>query len=203
MTDAHTIAASPRRARRSRWARWWGPVAVTAVLALLAGGWPLIDSWISGDERVRAGTVFRVGPSEDRRAWFRVGDGWTLDRGGTTPSRRFVLRHGDVDLSVSYISLQRAADAERLWSGLRDTLLVGDPDARLGPPRPVTADAGARGEAGAVGRDGDTGTAVVYAGPKDTFAISLIAVAPADTPAVEWLPADDVMRSLTFTEEAL
>jgi len=176
---------------------------VTAVLALLAGGWPLIDSWISGDERVRAGTVFRVGPSEDRRAWFRVGDGWTLDRGGTTPSRRFVLRHGDVDLFVSYISLQRAADAERLWSGLRDTLLVGDPDAHLGPPRPVTADAGARGEAGTVGRDGDTGTAVVYAGPKDTFAISLIASAPADTPAVERLPADEVLRSLTFTEGAL
>jgi len=200
MTDAHTIAASPRRGRRSR---WWGPAAVAAVLVLLAGGWPLIDSWISGDERVRAGTVFRVGPSEDRRAWFRVGEGWTLDRGRTTPSRRFVLRHGDVDLSVSYISLPRAADADRLWSGLRDTLVVDDPDARLGAPRPVTADAGARGEAGAVERDGDTGSAVIYTGPKDTFAISLIAVAPADTRAVELRPADDVLRSLTFTREAL
>lgn len=202
MTDARATAAPPcpSRARRSR---RWGPAAVAVVLALFAGGWPLIDSWIRGDERVRAGTVFRVGPGEDRRAWFRVGEGWTLDRGDTRPSRRFVLRHGDVDLSVSYISLPAANDADRLWSGLRDTLRVRDPDALLGPSQPLTADAGALGRTGDVGRDGDTGRAAIYTGPKDTFAISLIALAPADTPAAERLPADDVLRSLTFTEAAL
>jgi hypothetical protein len=195
MTDARTLAAS----RRSR---WWGPLAVVAVLALLAGGWLWIDSWISGDERVRAGTVFRVGPGADDYAWFRVGDGWTLDRAATTPSRRFVLRREGVDLSIAYISLARAEDADNLWTGLRDTVRVADPHARLGPPQSLIADAGAAGQSGVLVLDGDTGRAAIFRGPRDAFAIRLIALAPPDTPDPVWLPARDVVRSLTFTEEA-
>ncbi|WP_406281920.1 hypothetical protein [Embleya sp. NBC_00896] len=194
MTDARTIAG-PRRAR------WWGPIAVVAVLALLAGGWPLINAWISGDERVEEGTVFRVGPA-DHRAWFRVGAGWTLDRAATKPSRRFVLRHGDVDLSVVYISLPSAEDADHLWSGLRDTVRVADRDARLGPPGPLIADDGAAGMVGTLTRSGRSGRAVIYRGPEDAFAIRLIALAPPDTPDPEWLPIRTAMRSLTFTEGA-
>ncbi|MFI6582267.1 hypothetical protein [Embleya sp. NPDC050493] len=195
MTDAR-IRSGPRRAR------WWGPLAVAAVLVLLAGGWPLIGSWIAGDERVTAGTVFRVGPDEHHRAWFRVGSGWTLDQAATTPSRVFVLRHGDVDLSVAYISLPRSDDADALWSGLRETVRVADRHARLGPPGPVVADAGAQGMAGTLTRGGDTGRAVIYPGPDDAFAIRLIALAPPDSTDPEWLPVRDVMRSLTFTEAA-
>ncbi|MYV99275.1 hypothetical protein [Streptomyces sp. SID3343] len=196
MTDARTLAASRR-------ARWWGPLAVIAVLALLTGGWPLIDSWISGDERVRAGTVFRVGPDSDDYAWFRIGDdGWTLDRAATTPSRQFVLRREGVDLSIAYISLARAEDADNLWTGLRDTVRVADPHARLGPPQSLIADAGAAGVFGTLVQDGDTGRAAIFRGPQDAFAIRLIALAAPGTPDPVWLPARDVMRSLTFTEEA-
>ncbi|MEU0934378.1 MULTISPECIES: hypothetical protein [unclassified Embleya] len=194
MTDAR-MRSGPRRAR------WWGPLAVAAVLVLLAGGWPLIGSWISGDERITTGTVFRVGP-DGHRAWFRVGSGWTLDQAATTPSRVFVLRHGDVDLSIAYISLPRAEDADALWSGLRRTIRVGDPHARLGPPAPLIADAGAQGMAGTLIRGGDTGRAVIYPGPEDAFAIRLLALAPARTTDPQWLPVRDVLRSLTFTEEA-
>ncbi|MFI6983384.1 hypothetical protein ACIBSV_32885 [Embleya sp. NPDC050154] len=195
MTDAR-FRTGPRRAR------WWGPFAVAAIVVLLAGGWPLIDSWIAGDKRVRAGTVFRVGPDEDHRAWFRVGSGWTLDQAATTPSRVFVLRHGAVDLSIAYISLPRAEDADALWTGLRDTVRVGDRHARLGAPVPLTADAGAQGMVGTLDRGDDTGRAVIYPGPEDAFAIRLIALAPPDTADPDWLPVRDVMRSLTFTEEA-
>lgn len=195
MTDAR-ILPGPRRAR------WWGPLAVAAVLVLLTGGWPLIDSWISGDERVRAGTVFRVGPDDDHRAWFRVGAGWILDQAATAPSRLFVLRHGDVDLSVAYISLPRTENADALWTGLRDTLRVGDRHARLGVPVPLVAHAGARGMVGTVARDGDTGQAVIYPGPEDAFAIRMIALAPPATADPQWAQVADVLRSLTFTEGA-
>src|SRR3954454_7640089 len=201
MTDARALHASAVSAA-SRRTRWWGPLAVVVVLALFSGGWPLIDSLISADQRVRAGTVFRVGPGSDDYAWFRVGAGWTLDRAATTPSRRFVLRREGVDLSIAYLSLPRAEDADNLWTGLRDTVRVADAHARLGPPQSLVADAGAAGVFATLVQAGDTGRAAILRGPQDAFAIRLIALAPPGTPDPVWLPARDVMRSLTFTEEA-
>ncbi|MGC0416655.1 hypothetical protein [Embleya sp. AB8] len=195
MTDAR-ILPGPRRAR------WWGPLAVVAVLVLLVGGWSLIDSAIAGDKGIRAGTVFRVGPDDRHYAWFRVGPGWTLDQAATTPSQVFVLRHGDVDLSVAYLSLPRTEDADALWTGLRDTVRVADRHARLGAAGPTIAAAGARGLVGTLTQSGDIGRAVIYPGPGNTFAIRLIALAPPATAAAQWPPVQDVLRSLTFTEEA-
>lgn len=195
-----TAALPPRRPP------WWGALAVLAVLAALVAGWPLVASRFPDERPLAERTVLRIGP-DGASAWFRVGAGWTLHKAETRPSQEYVLTRGPTTLTIAYLLVLRDTDADALWEGLRRSTRVADADTRVGPPRALVAERGAKGLVGDMTRSGDPGLAAVYPAPGRDFAIRMLAWGAA-APREPAGPADDldlaaalaVIRSLTFTE---
>ena len=187
----HVPAAPARRGHPGRL------IAIFAVIAALAIGWPLASRAFSGSQPLRAGSVLTIGPDSSHRAQFTVGPGWVLKRSDSNPKQNYVLQHGAVRLNVIFVFLLTKSDAPDLWSGLGQLLLAANAHARLTGPAPATSSNGARGQAGILRQDGQNGTTAVWLSPRKTFAIEMISLGPPGARAAH-AAAQQVIRSAKF-----
>jgi hypothetical protein len=162
--------AAPRRA-------WPVALAVLALMALLAGGWPLVGSWLPDGENLPADIGLRLGPDSETAARLPLaGTGWRLSRSASNPDQQYALRHGTVGLEATYVQLEEPADAGELWTGLRK---LGElSDATIGTPAAVTGAGGLAGESAPLTENGLSGTVTVFVHPDRRFAVVLKQLAP-------------------------
>ncbi|WP_116245276.1 hypothetical protein [Nocardiopsis sp. FIRDI 009] len=180
----------------------WVPLgAATAVTVLLVTVWPLLNAALPDTEPVRSGQALRVGSEGgyDAALTFERG-GWELHPAASTADRSYLFSRGPVELTVrSVVPVEETPpSATELWHGLGRIVRTEDPDARLGDPRPVAADAGAPGLTGPLSGDED-GVAALYPSPDGVFAVQLVLSGPDATPA-DLAAVEDVVRSIAFSE---
>jgi hypothetical protein len=101
-----------------------------------------------------------------------------------------------VRVSVVYVVLLSPAQAGRLWTGLGQTLRLGGPSVRLGPPAVLTS------ASGLARRAGLTGQAVIIPDAAERFAVEIVSVAPAGDAAAARGDAALVAGSLRFPAAA-
>jgi hypothetical protein len=157
--------AAPRRA-------WPVVLAVLALMALLAGGWPLVSSWLPDGEDLPADIGLRLGPDPETAARLPLaGTGWRLSKSASNPDQQYALRHGTVGLEATYVQLEEPADADELWAGLRK---LGElSGATIGTPTAVRGTDGLAGESAPLTEDGLTGTVTVFVHPDRAYAVVL------------------------------
>lgn len=163
---------------------WWGTGVVAAVLAVLGGGLPLLDTALGrGGRPLAAGAIVAVGTARDgvRPVRVAVPSGrWVLSAERSSLSSNAALLSGDVVVNVGAVLPLGPVDARDLWHGLGRIVWAGGA-ARL-HARPVsvtTADGltGVLGRLSAPGRvglaaaftTGTVGATVTAAGPPGAF----------------------------------
>lgn len=175
-----------------------GLLTVVAVMAALTAGWPLASLVISDRQPLAAGQALMIGPDTTQSARFAVGSGWSLRTSQSDPKQDYSLRHGKVDLSVTYVALTGRPPAARLWSGLRDIVRTSNLSARLGQPVPVTDAHGRTGITGPITENRRSGTATILLSPAGNFAIEVIVLAPRSAAAASRGAARQVVHSIKF-----
>ncbi|MGW6602304.1 hypothetical protein [Streptomyces sp. NPDC055036] len=199
MDSASDIRRPPRRtSRRAR----SSVIGVLLVMAALTAGWPLIGRALNDHERLPDGTLLELGPDEDIAVLRVTGAGWALSKAESDPDSIYVLTRDGVDLVAGYVALTAPREAEELWEGLRKLQSVGDENARLGAPHPVTSAGGAQGETGTLTRGGRTGTATVWLPPDMSYAVEITVLAGPDADPRVSADAAAMVRSVAFPQEA-
>ncbi|MER8070410.1 hypothetical protein ABTZ59_19190 [Streptomyces sp. NPDC094034] len=198
--DSATDIRRPSR-RTSRRARS-SVIGVLLVMAALTAGWPLIGRALNDHERLPDGTLLELGPDDDIAVLRVTGAGWALSKAESDPDSMYVLTRDGVDLVAGYVALTAPREVEELWEGLRKVQSVGDENARLGAPRPVTSAGGAAGETGTLTRGGRTGTASVWLAPDKSYAVEITVLAGPDAEPRVSADAAATVRSIAFPREA-
>jgi hypothetical protein len=183
-------AASASRMR----VRWL--VIVIAVMILLTGGWPLINTAVSNRHPLKPGERLMIGPGHGKSGQIMVGPGWSLLSAASNPLYGYTLRHGAVLMSVNYISLVNSGQAQHLWAGLRQLLLVTNPGTRLGRPGSIISTYGHSGSIAMVSGKRMTGSAAIFVDPSRDFAVEMIMLAPRTQHPVVFGPGLKVITSL-------
>jgi hypothetical protein len=173
-------------------------LAVVGVMAVLAGGWPLVSWAVSGDQPSAAGQVLTIGPGGSDSAQFNPGPGWVIDRAVSDPLQGWRLERGRVDVTVLYVMLLSSSQAGRLWPGLGNILRLGDPSARLGRPVALAGSPAGAGLTGPVTENGRAGQAAVLPDAAADFAVEVVSAAPAGDSAAARATTALVVRSLRF-----
>lgn len=169
------------------------------VIAVLAGGWPLISGTIAGSHPSAAGEVLTIGPRGSGSAQFTPGPGWVISTADSDPAQGWRLQHGPVEVSLLYVMLLSPGQASRLWPGLRQLVRLGGSSARLGQPSALAGSPGGYpGQTGPVTDSGRDGQAVVIADPGGDFAVEVITLAPAADAAAARSTAAQVASALQF-----
>ncbi|POM24472.1 hypothetical protein BTM25_31010 [Actinomadura rubteroloni] len=171
-----------------------GLVALLAAGAVLVVGWPLLSRALgSSAEPLRDGSRLTLG-SGTTEARFAVGPGWSLRKSGSDPAQSYKLERAGTDLAISLVAPPAGTSPGQLWEGLRDVVRIGDPDARLGVPRPYRD-----GLSGPLQVGADLGSATVLPHPDGTAAVeaTVLGGSPDDLDA-----AARVVGSLRFTGTA-
>lgn len=176
--------------------RWL--VIIVAIMALLTAGWPLLNATVANRNALAAGTKLNVGASPSSSAEVTVGRGWSELSAQSNPRHEYVLRRGEVRLSIAYVALAGGHQVPQLWSGLRAVLRISYPGASLGQPANVL---GARGYRAFTGRLVDNqmvGTVSAVSAPSGRYAIEMITLAPRGVGPAMRVAALQIMRSLLF-----
>ncbi|RDG38399.1 hypothetical protein DVH02_09355 [Streptomyces corynorhini] len=172
-------------------------------MAVLTGGWPLIDRALSDRERLPGGALLELGPASGTAVLRVVGEGWSLSKAQSDPSFSYALSRDGVDVVAGYVDLTTTeAGAGRLWTGLRRVQSVADADSRLGAPHSATSAGGARGSTGTLTRGGRTGTATVWLRPDETCAVEITVLAKPGAGADAMAEAMALVRGVSFPQEA-
>jgi hypothetical protein len=173
-------------------------VLVVAVMVALTAGWPLVNLAISNRQPVPAGRTMSLGPDRADSARFTVGRGWSLRSSATDPRQSYVLRRGNTEMSLMYVTMSSRSQAPHLWSGMREILRLASSGARLSKPEPITSAQGRKGLTGTITENGRRGRVTIYLGPGGTFAIEIISLAPAHASPASRALALREARSITF-----
>ncbi len=192
---ARPVPGSPRK--RIRWL-----IFVVAVMAVLTGGWPLINLAVSDNTRIAANTRLVVGPSSQHAARVTVGPGWSMQSAQSNPHMGYVLRRGRVEVSITYVRLISHARADDLFTGMRQLVRIGHPGTLLSTPEDVTTRHGYEGALGKVRGPSLTGTASAFTDPGRNFAIEMFVLAPPHTLRVNLVAAQRIILSLLFLPAA-
>lgn len=180
----------------------WVPLGVAAaVIAVLTGGWTLLNASLPRTEDLAAGQNITLGSGQGYEASMSFDDGWELDTGSSTQGERYVFSKGPVNLRVSVVTPPVRATATELWEGMRDIVRVGDATAALGEPEPVTSEGGAEGLTGDLHIRQNTGTAAVFLSPGGDFAVETQAFSSDATPT-EVADAEELVQSIRFSRSS-
>ncbi|WP_026405949.1 hypothetical protein [Actinomadura rifamycini] len=162
----------------------WGTGVAAAVLAVLGGGLPLLDSALGrGGRPLAAGAVVAVGTERDGVRPVRVAvpsARWVLSAERSSLAARAALLSGDVVVNVRAVLPLGAADARALWRGLGRIVAAGGAARLQADPVPFTTAGGLTGLTGRLSGPGRVGLAGVFttgavgatvtaAGPPEAF----------------------------------
>ena len=176
----------------------WFPLGiVTLVVAVLTGGWALVNSALPETEELDRGQSMTLGSSETHQASVTFDDGWELDTGSSSQGQQYLFTKGPVNLIVSVVRPVDRATAAELWEGMRDIVRVSDASAALGEPKPVTSESGAEGLTGDMHIRQHTGSATVFPAPRGDFVVEAQAFG-ADASQTELADAEKLLQSLRF-----
>lgn len=176
----------------------WVPLAVAvAVVAVLTGGWALVNSALPATESLTDGHSMTLGSGGGYEASVTFDDGWELHPGSSSQGQQYLFSKGPVDLRMNVAVPSQRASAPELWEGMRDIVRVGDASARLDDPQPVTSDGGAEGLTGTLHSDRHTGSAAVFPSPNGEFAVES-QVFGAEASQTELAEAEQLLQSLRF-----
>jgi len=184
-------SASPRA--RLRWL-----LIIVGVMVLLTAGWPLLDAVVSDKQQLAAGAKLRIGPSGPDSASVSVGPGWTLRPAESDPRQGYLLRRGDISVSIGYVALARAGRTTGIWSGLQRVLRVSNPGIRLGRPAAVTSRQGRAGLTATATSARTSGHVTDFLGPSGTYAIEIVVLGPSGAKPVAAAVSLLLIRSLRF-----
>ena len=173
--------------------RLCGLLAVIAVMAVLAGGWTLVNDSISGSAPLPRGTV-SVSTGGAQAALITVGPGWSQQ----STTNGWVIGHAGTSLTIYSVSFEGRPSAAQDWSGLGRIELVNDPSAHLGAPHPVRGGRDAEGLIGRLALPGQPGLAAVFPVPGRGFAIEMVATGKPGSSPASLRPARQVIRSVRF-----
>lgn len=176
----------------------WVPLGVAAaVVAVLTGGWALVNAGLPQAEQLTEGQTMTLGSSEGYEASITFDDGWELNTGSSSLGQQFLFTKGPVKLQVSMVDPPERTTAPELWEGMRDIVRVGDASATLSDPKPVTSDSGAEGLTGDLNTRQHTGTAAVFPSPNGAFAVEAQAIG-ADASQTDLADAEKLVQSIRF-----
>ena len=180
----------------------WVPLGVAAaVVAVLTGGWALLNASLPRTEDLAAGQSITLGSGQAHEASMSFDDDWELNTGSSTQGERYVFSKGSMNLQVSVVTPLTRATATELWEGMRDIVQVGDATASLGEPKPVTSEGGAEGLTGDLHIRQSTGTATVFPSPEGDFAVETQAFG-ADAGPTELADAEKLVQSIRFSRSS-
>lgn len=180
----------------------WFPLGVAAILvALLTGGWALLNSALPASEALSEGRAMTLGSEGGYEASMTFDDGWEVDTGSSSLGQQFLFTKGEVTLYVSVVTPPGAAKAPELWEGMRDIVRVSDASASLGEPRPITSEGGVEGLTGDLHIHQHTGVATVFPAPGGYFAVETQATG-ANASQTDLADAEKVVQTLRFNRSA-
>ncbi len=177
---------------RSR--RLWGLLAVVAVMAVLVGGWTLVNDSISGNVPLSAGEILSVSPGGAQTALITVGPGWWQQ----STTNGCVLSRAGTSLTIFSVSLVGHPSAAQAWSGLGRIALVEDPNAQLGAAHRVRGGQHAEGLIGGLALPGRPAIAALFLVPGGGFAIEMIATGKPGSSPAGLRQARQMIRSVRF-----
>ncbi|GAA1098373.1 hypothetical protein [Nocardiopsis composta] len=179
----------------------WLPLGVAlGAIALLTAGWPAVDAAVADAVPVPPGRPVQVGAGHVPPASIELGPGWSLHEGQSRDGENYLFARGPVELRLSTVGPATPATPDRLWDGLRRTVRVDDPTARLGEPQPITSAHGAEGRTGPMRGDTASGSAAVFRSPGGEVAVQLVLAAGPGTPADRLAEAEQVFDTVAFGE---
>ncbi|QVQ53784.1 hypothetical protein J4H86_08755 [Spiractinospora alimapuensis] len=175
-----------------------------ATAAVLVSGSLVANSFLPGEQPVRAGTEIVLSDTpENRMALTLTEDGWVRDLDGRKiagDGQLFVRDSLELQAVPVNLAGTMEADANRLWEGFEDILRTRDADVRLGDPSRITSGQGVDGLTGAVENGEHAGVAVLYPAPNGRSAAQLVLSARDDS--VDLGEAvGTVARSVAFTDK--
>jgi hypothetical protein len=176
--------------------RWL--VLIVAVMVGLTAGWPLLNTAVANRQPIPAGTQF-IGGGPANSARVTVGPGWTMAPAQSNPHVAVSMNRGPVSLYAAYVRLPAGWHAGRLWTGLRNTLRIRRPGARLGAAEFTTTEQGLTGLVGTLMQGNLLGTATIFPAPSGRFAVVMLLLAPRHTRLVDLAVAHKMIRSMRFT----
>jgi hypothetical protein len=176
--------------------RWL--VLVVAVMVGLTAGWPLLNTVVANRQAIPAGSTESIGAGPAGTARVTVGPGWTLAPAQSNPRLEVSMSRGPVSLSAAYVRLPAGWRADQLWAGLRSTLRIRHPGARLGTARVTTNAQGVTGLVGILVQGDLSGRATIFPAPSRRFAVVMLLLAPRHTRLVELVVANKLVRSMRF-----
>jgi hypothetical protein len=174
--------------------RWL--TAVVIVMAALTVGWPVVNLAVPNRQALAAGTMLRLGPGKADLARFTVGSGWSMVPSQTDPRLDYSLRHGAVDMTVSYVAVIDGVPPAQLWAGLQKVIQISNPGVHLGPSSTYKTAQGRIGDEGILSSRGETGIASVIRDSSGTFAVEMILIGPRHGSRANFAAAHRIMHSL-------
>jgi hypothetical protein len=174
----------------------WLVLVVVAMVGLTAG-WPLLNTAVANRQAVAAGTQ-SIGPGRASSAHVKVGHGWTLAPAQSNPRLEMSMSRGPVSMNATYVRLPPGWNAGQLWAGLRSTLRIRHPGARLGTARVTTNVQGLTELVGTLVLGDLSGTATIFPAPSRRFAVVMLLLAPRHTRLVDLAAAQKLIRSMRF-----
>ena len=168
-------------------------------MALLTAGWPLVNAAVADRQPLADDTRLTIGSGAGSSAVVTVGRGWAVLPEQSNPNQGYLLRHGQVELSILHVDLVNSRQVPQLWSGLRQILSVSSPAARLGRGVSFRTARGLPGISGVITTARKAGTATIVAGPSRRFAIVMLVLAPRGTSLAMRIMGARIVRSLRFT----
>lgn len=179
---------------------------IVLVIALLTGGWPLLDAVLPETEPLPAGHRLVLEPAaraDDGRSPHAVltvpDEGWTLSHTAPTSGTRYQLNRGDLRLTARYVPLEGQEEADDLWSGLRRVARVSDAGATLSDPEPVRTERDVEGQTGTLQQDGCRGSVTALYAEDRTAALAVTVLSCATDPDTDLREARRVVEDVWFT----
>ncbi|MFD3683522.1 hypothetical protein ACFWTE_01720 [Nocardiopsis sp. NPDC058631] len=200
MTEANEDG--PRTEPREPLSNWVPLGLAAAAVAVLVGGWPLVNALLPGSESVPSGEPVPVGAGGDYRASLTFPqDGWLLDTGASQAGQTYRFDRGPVQLTLISVTpvTEPPPTAEQLWDGMRKIARAGEASAQLSAPEAISTEEGAEGLTGTLTSDSQQGAAVVYPSPDGGFAVEMT-LAGQDATTADLAAVADVVRSVSFTQ---
>ncbi|MFV2179507.1 hypothetical protein ACFHW2_37855 [Actinomadura sp. LOL_016] len=144
----------------------WGTGVAAAVLAVLGGGLPLLDSALGrGGRPLAAGAVVAVGTERGGVRPVRMAvpsARWVLSAERSSLATNAALLSGEVVVNVGAVLPLGAADARDLWHGLGRIVAAGGPARLHADPAAFTTAEGLTGLTGRLTAPGRVGLAGVF-----------------------------------------
>ena len=200
---AEATEDGPRTEPREHLSNWVPLGVAAAAVAVLVGGWPLVNALVPGSESVPSGEPVPVGAGGDYRASLTFPqDGWLLDTGSSQAGQTYRFDRGPVQLTLNSVTpvTEPPPTPEELREGMRRIARAGESSARLSDPESISTEEGAEGLTGTLKSDSQQGAAVVYPSPDGRFAVEMT-LAGQDATTADLAAVADVVRSVSCTRE--